>query len=570
VVIRERVRAWLESGAPAPPPPPPGRMSVTNTDEAAADADGHGPLDQAELRRMQGALRRHGRLDMADTLRLVNGYEPRMSLEYHGGPGEGPLQAAKVRERRKNDPSWHAPFMFNPRQSLDYYLIDTISTMTVMQSLISTKMRMIMGTGFKPKLYLKKPEADGKTGDEEVAAKERDDARLAKLAWITDVMEAVDRRVGLSDGKVLKVSVFSVFSSLIRGTIVYNRGAAIKVPGEPLEVDGHEYEGLPGSLQYVHPKDLGHVQLDAEENMTGVVSNWHGLIEVPDMIYLWNSYSGEERPRTKFYGLSMIDGCMATGRQMFRYQTETVPVMIKSSYTGAALVMYRAPGVDDQARAEECRRLASMIKPGTLSVVSADNTEVEVHPIDIQPRLGDVVAHNTEQIKEMCMHAEIPYSVVFDESASNRATLTGKLKYTKDVIVGPFRKWLDAEITPQWYGAMLKVICESREKEELLEEVGVELEWEDLPLDADEDLISGMREIDQAVPIQKPEFLRSVGRADLIPHMDVDRIRRQEEMEEQALEGGDDMPPPGGGDGAMSGMGAMRVEDEEGRRFKVR
>jgi len=556
MVIRERLRAWL---APDTPPSPKrrGRMAVANTEDALADAEGRasGPMTPGEADRLQERLRVFGRLDAAETRRLVDAYEPNMRLDPHDGAR--PLQASTVRGLRARNPRWTAPFMQNPRQALDYYLIDTIATMTPMQALISTRMRMTMGTGFRPSLYLKKPTADGKSGEEEEAARKADDERLKSLAWITDVMEAVDRRVGLGDGNTLKATVFTQFASLVRGTITYNRGALIVVPGPPLEVAGRRYEGLPGSLIYVHPKDLGLVELDGEENMTGVVSNWHGTIPVSDMVYLWNSHGGEERPRTKFYGNSMLDGAMATGRQMFRYQTETVPVMIKSSYTGAALITYRAPGVDDDAREAECRRLASMIRPGTLSVVSADGTEVDVHAIDIKPQLGDVVAHNTEQIKELCMHAEIPYSVVFDESASNRATLTGKLKYTKDTVIEPFRKWLDREVTPQWYGRMLTAICESAKRPGLLEEVGVELEWEDVPMDADENLVETMTAVDRRVPVDDAAWLRSVGRADLIKHVDPkEKARRQEAGEDMAL--GDD------------GAAPTRVTDaESGRRFKI-
>lgn len=557
-MIRERIASWLDGAREEPPPKRHPRLSVHNADDARAASEGHasGPMTQGEMARLMAELAQYGRLSDAHTRRLVDAYTPNMRLDPHDG--ERPLQAATVKEMRSRQPGYVAPYLFNPRQSLDYYLIDTIATMTVMQSLISTKMRLIMGTGWKPKLYLKKPTAQGKTGEEEERAKEADDKRLSELEWITDVMEAVDRRVGTSTKGVKRVPLFSHFASLIRNTITYNRAVLIKQPGEPLEVDGKTYEGLPGGLIFVHPKDLGMVKVDEGENLTSVLSQWHGELAADEIIYLWNSYHGQERPRSNWYGLSFLDGCMATGRQMFRYQTETVPVMIKSSYTGAALVLYRAPGVDDDIRDAECERLASMIRPGTLSVVSADPAEVEVHPIDIKPQLGDVVAHNTEQIKEMCMHAEIPYSVVFDESASNRATLTGKLKFTVEGVIEPFRNWLNLELTPQWYGEMLQIIC--ADKPEILEEVGVEMEWDETHLDADEDAVATLLQLHQAAPFELPALVRKAGYPDMVRHLDMEEVERRKEM-------GEDM---GEGDGAPGAGGPVKVRNRDtGESFRV-
>ena len=229
VDVRGRIRAWLAE--PEPPRAAAPRMAATNTELARSLVEGPrtGPMTSGEADTLQERLRVFGRLDQADTARLVEAYSPSMLLAPAASLGGEALQASQVRGMREQNPRWFVPFMRNPRQSRDYYIIDTIATMTVMQSLISTKMRMIMGTGFRPALYLKKPSADGKSGDEEIAAKEKDDARLQELAWIVDVMEAADRRVSLGDGNVLKATVFSQFSSLIRGTIVYNRGALVRL-----------------------------------------------------------------------------------------------------------------------------------------------------------------------------------------------------------------------------------------------------------------------------------------------------------------------------------------------------
>ena len=547
------------------------------------DEAGLGPHTNAEIMALQRTLELTGTVPTADMSRLMEHYMPTTELTYHDDGGR-PLQASTVRGMRSQNKKWAPPFAGNPRQGMDYFMIDTGATMTIMQALINVKMRLIMGTGFEPELYLKKPTAedvteddgddgggrpggggDGDGGDSERAtsakdrAKAADAKRLKELEWVTDVMKAVDRRVGMGDRKVKRVPVQSQFTSLVRNMVVYNRAALIKQPGAPLEVDGHEYTGLPGGLAFVHPKDLGLVKVDDNGDMEGVMWQWGGLLNSDEIIYLWNSYQGEERPGLRWYGLSMMDGCMAVARQIFRYDTEVVPIMIRASYSGAAIVSYRAPGATDAERAVECERLAMQLKPGTLCVAAADPLEIEVHPINIEPKLHDTVEHKNQMIKELCTAAEIPYSVIFDESASNRATLTGKLIYTTATVVEPFRQWLDLELTPQWYGEMLEVIAEEREMPELLDEVGVRLKWDSMNLEADEELTTGMQQLTQMVPLTDEAILRECGRGDLIKDIDPEKVRRRDEMAD------------GGMMGDEGGPQSMDIEDRDsGRKFKVK
>lgn len=511
----------------APPPPPRQRGSGG---ARAVSVNGRPVMDDAWVDEMERLLRRGGVPTREGTAELVRSatWSPELTQarDIDGvvmGPRARRMAARKaVADRRV----FYAPFYTNPRQSVMYHVIEAVSTQTFCHTVIGILMALIMGTGIRPEIYLKKPTDDA----------EKDAAELEKHKWIEDVLKAMDHRVGPSDeSRVGRTSFFDQVQTLVRCALVYNRGALLLHPAVgPLEVDGTLYNNLPGSLQFVHARDLETIKVDELGDLVSVSWTAGGReIAWEDMIYLWNSLGGEEQRMTRWYGRSLIDGCLGTLRSVFQVVMVDIPACAKATYAGHVIIPYNVAMLDDEQKERELAAVSNAVVPGGVSVVAAHPEDLDVKPVAVTAKMTELIEYLNFAYREVCSAFRIPQSVVFDEAASNRATMTGKLIYTTRGMVRTIREWIDREVGAQWYGAALKTVldqAEVKDAEAIYEKIGVRLAFDELSLEGDEKKIEQLAALVRMVPIKDKAILEKAGFPELINEIDEDKRERMEEM----------------------------------------
>jgi len=447
---------------------------------------------------------------------------------------------AARRAVRENRP-FYAPFYNNPRQNVMYHVIEAVSTQTFAHTVIGILMALIMGTGVRPELYMLKPSDDTQA----------DAAELEKHEWIIDVLKAMDKRVGPAEGDgVGRSTLFDQVQTIVRCALVYNRGVLIKHPATgPLEVDGKSYANLPGSLQFVHARDLETIKVDELGDLVSVSWTAGGReIMWDDMIYLWNSLGGEEQRMTRWYGRSLIDGCLGTLRSVYQVVMVDIPACAKATYAGHVIIPYNVSMLDDERKEAELAAVSNAVVPGGVSVVAAHPEDLDVKPVAVTAKMTELISYLEFAYREVCSAFRIPQSVVFDEAASNRATMTGKLIYTTRGMVRAIREWINREVGSQWYGDALRLVVEQGSDDpSILERVGVRLAFDELSLEGDEKKVEQLAKLIQMVPIKDAAILEHAGYPELIPEIDEEKRKRLEEMgampgmptDGQGNEGGD-------------------------------
>lgn len=523
----EALRAWRGAPRGRRRAPMPGPLRPRGTIE---------PITHQEIDAMEAEMR-NGRYPSAtDTLRLVAHatWSPELTVMRtdkgrvvtRKGVRRMAARAARGTGAGKDRglTPFFAPFYTNPRQGVMYHVIEAVSTQTFAHTVIGTLMVLIMGSGIRPEIYLKNP-----SDDEEANAKE-----LAKHEDIAEVLRAMDRRIGPEDGggKTGRMSFHDQVQSLVRSALVFNRGAlVIHKSDKPLEVDGKKYEGLPGSLQFVHARDLETIQVDEVGDLVSVSWTSGGRdIMWPDMIYLWNSLGGEEQRMTRWYGRSLIDGCLATLRSVYQVVQVDIPACAKATYAGNVIIPYNVMAYDEEDREAELRKVTESLNPGGVSVVAAAPEDLEVKPVAVQAKMSELVEYLNFAYREVCSAFRIPQSVIFDEAASNRATMTGKLIFTTRGMVRNIRNWVDREVGAQWYGAHLNQVLTVLGKEDLKDEIGVRMAFDDLDMDGDEEKIKKIMELTHMVPLTDKAILQMAGHPELITEVDQEKRERMEEM----------------------------------------
>lgn len=520
-IAADLARAWGRKEPPAPP----ARRSLARAINAT-----YLPPDwrDGELDNIEEVIRDGHAVPPELTLKLVRHapWSPAMSVarDVEGRELSPRARRMAARKARKRGVPFYTPFYTNPRQGIMYHIIEAVSTQTFAHIVINVFMALVMGTGVRPELYLKKPSGDVV----------KDNKRLKEdYAWITDAMEEVDRLVGQDGSDTAgRSSFFELVQNLVRSAIVYNRGALVIHPRDgPLTVGGRTYNGLPGSLQFVHARDLGTIQVDDVGDLLAVSWDTTGRnLQWGEMIYLWNSLQGEEVHLTRHYGLSSLDGIMSTLRSVFQVLNVDIPACAKATYAGNVIIPYNVPTTDDDLKVAELSRISESLQPGGVSVVAAHPEDLEVKPVPVQADMTKLTAYLESAYREICSAFRIPQSVIFDEAASNRATMTGKLIYTTRGTVKTVRNWINREICPQWYGTMLKVILEQAGEAGLLEEIGVRLAFDDLNLEGQEDQMEYISKLVQLVPLTDKAILDMAGHPELITEIDEEKRARMEEM----------------------------------------
>ena len=101
---------------------------------------------------------------------------------------------------------------------------------------------------------------------------------------------------------------------------------------------------------------------------------------------------------------------------------------------------------------------------------------------------------NESLVKYSAACLGMPHSMFYDESASNRATMIGKIDLTIETVMNPLREWLDRSLSPQTYDKWFRQLYQNND--ELLKKFRVKMVFDDLHISEWYDKVEAVNELD--------------------------------------------------------------------------
>lgn len=111
---------------------------------------------------------------------------------------------------------------------------------------------------------------------------------------------------------------------------------------------------------------------------------------------------------------------------------------------------------------------------------------------------------NESLIKYCVATTGMAHSMFYDESASNRATLIGKIQLSIATVINPMREWIGRSISDQWYDRWFRLIY--KEDKELLKKFRIKMVFDDLPTAEWFDNVEAALELDSRKQLKDSKF----------------------------------------------------------------
>ena len=514
----------------------------------------------------------------------------------------------------------------NPQQHLDYRIIESILKSTFIGALVDTFIRYLVGNGFKPELEVIHPsddkEADKKliednqqiirdlieidrqvdgwpptdTSDmeNEGGGEEGDDEKPKKEAKKTeeknkkDSVDSMMKMAGVSDldknstptGKAemtpelkatrasLDVSFKQKITAMISSTLCYNRGALVFQYNKPIVIRGEEHKNvIPSHVRFVHAQDLGIIKTDPETGeLTDVQirNSNQEYTKVKDMIYLWNPVTSAKVYNSWFYGTSILAPLLSGAKLIRNLVSETFPAMAKSTWAGVFFLIVKNEGSTIAAKRAEYAELATNAPPGGQNVLIKDPDDVKLENIDYEPKIKDLRELFESQLKMAISALGLPQVAFYDESASNRSTMVGKIQLVLRTTIEPMREWIGSEIAKQWYEPWFRYLYANNP--ELTSKLKIKLSWADLHISEWEDSIDAALKLDSRKQLKDGEFGELMG-LDNYPVMTDPDAETIPGGSEGGMGGGGDSPfGEEGGEGGVNSTGSESKTAEQGAK----
>ena len=504
---------------------------------------------------------------------LMSKYSPRQSLQRVDPQTYRVLTAAQMTDiaKRTKEGSKTTSVYANPMQHLDYRIYETILKTTFIGSLTDTFLRYVIGSGFKPELEVIHPSSDkeadkkliednqqvirdlleidrqvdglpptnatvssseGVKPDEE-GKKKKDEKpkngedvkndtvnRMLRMAGVDGESEknkpTAEQKDAEEMSKSLDVSFKQKMAACIGSTLWYNRGALHFRYTKPITIRGVDYEGvIPNVVTFAHAQDLGMIKVDDETGaMTDVQirTRQEDYTSVQDMIYLWNPVTSAKVHNSWFYGTSMLSPLITASKMLRTLLSETFPAMAKSTWAGVFFITIKNEGNTQASKQAEYQALANNFVTGGPNILIHDPEGVKLENVDFEPKITELRELAESMIKLAISAMGLPQVAFYDESASNRSTMVGKIQLVLRTTIEPMREWIGEEIAKQWYGRWFRYLY--ADQPELLSKLRIKINWADLHISEWTDSIDGALELDSRKQLKDVKFGDLLGMPD--------------------------------------------------------
>ena len=430
-----------------------------------------------------------------------NNWTPYMHLVVNDEKTGVPLSAAEINYRRNTKQMWRPRYFSNPAQSLDYITFEAHSRSTIGGPLLRTLVKFIVGKGFKPDLELINPDEDSVKNQKEIDAHQD---------IITNLMK-IENQLSYDKNGYLDISFQEKIAALILNCITFNRSALLCRYDEPISLEGNHFGNIPSSMQNAHARELGMIRTNPFTARLEAFQwqNSGGFVEIDDSIYLWNPLVSANTHNSTWYGdsymLPMIDALRTVRTNI----GVNFPAMGENAYAGLGLLSVMPEGNTEDEKQDEYDIISENMVPATTNLILKDPKETRFDQINYNPQVEQFINMNESLVKYCAATLGMPHAMFYDESASNRATMIGKIQLSIATVINPMRQWVNRSVSPQSYDKWFRILYKS--DTELLKTFKVNLKFEDLHIAEWYDMVEATNELDSRKQLTDIAYGKSVG-----------------------------------------------------------
>ncbi len=427
---------------------------------------------------------------------IVNNWNPHLELSVADENNGSALSAAEVVGLRNNDKNYVPHFFVNPMQDLDYIVIQALMRSTFIGPLLENITKFEVGTGFRPELELINPDED----------EEKNSKEIQKHQDVITNLIGIDNQLNRDDNRDLDASFMEKVQALITVKNGFNRGALIFGYDQKVEVNGKVYPEIPSSMKFAHPRDLGLTEFDPVTWRIQSVQwrNAFYMIPMKDMIYLWNPLISAKTRNAWGYGDSMCTPMLDAARVIRKNIGVNFNAMAAATWSGLFLMAIKPTGTNLAEKQKEYKQVVSNMRTGGPNVLLEDPDDVKFQNVDYNPKVKEF-QDLTEAMLRYCVACTgLPQSMFYDESASNRATMIGKIQLARDTVINPMRQMDGRMICQQWYQRWFRLIY--KDDKELLEKFRIKMVFDDLNIEEWFDKVEAALKVDSRQELTAKAF----------------------------------------------------------------
>ena len=436
----------------------------------------------------------------------INNWSPHMNLSVADNRTGNALTAAQVDGLRNESREWVPSYFVNPMQDLDYLVIQAIARSTFIGPLFEAITKFEVGTGFVPELELINPAKDQDKNEKEIEENQE----------VIDTLLGIDEQVNVaSDSDVtneLDVPLIDKVAAMITTKNLFNRSALIFGYDKPVKVNGKVYKEIPSSLKFAHPRDLGIIQVNPGTWRLQSVQwrNAYYMVQAKDMIYMWNPWISAKTRNAWFYGDSLALPMLDAGRVIRKNIGVNFQAMAEATWSGLALITVRPQGENLADKQKEYDQVVKNMVRGGPNILLEHPDDVRVDNIDFNPKVKEFQELTEAMIKYCVANVGLPHTMFYDESASNRATMIGKIQLATATTINPMRESDGRMFSAQWYQRWFRLIYKEK-KPELLKKFRIKMTFKDLRIAEWFDKVAAANEVDGRKQLKDEEYGQLIG-----------------------------------------------------------
>jgi len=432
---------------------------------------------------------------------VVNHWKPYMHLVVSDDKTGIPLSAAEITYRRNTKQRWFPRYFSNPAQSLDYITFEAHSRSTIGGALLTAMVKFMVGRGFKPELELINPGEDSVANQKEIDS--HDDI-------IRDLIQ-IENQLSYDKNGYLDISFQDKVASLILNTITFNRSSLLSRYDEPVTIDGKNYGDIPSSMQNAHAREMGMIRTNPFTSRLEAFqwNNSGGFVDIDDSVYLWNPLISANTFNSMWYGDSFMLPMIDALRVLRTNIGVNFPAMGENAYSGLGLLSIKPEGSTSTQKEEEYNLVSQRLVPATTNIILKDPDLTRFDNIDYKPEVDSFINMNESLVRYSAATLGMPHAMFYDESASNRATMIGKIQLAIATVINPHREWVNRSVSPQTYDKWFRIM--NKNDKELLKKFRVIMKFDDLNIAEWFDKVEAVNEIDSRKQLTDAEYGKLMG-----------------------------------------------------------
>jgi len=432
---------------------------------------------------------------------IINHWKPYMHLVINDEKTGTSLSAAEINYRRNTKQMWFPRYFSNPAQSLDYITFEAHSRSTIGGPLLRSMVQFLVGRGFHPELELINPDEDSVANQKEIDSHKN---------IIRDLIQ-IENNLSFDRNGALDVSFQDKVAAMILNTITFNRSALLCRYDEPVSIDGKHYGDIPSSMQNAQAREIGIIKTNPYTSRLEQFqwNNSNGFVDINDSVYLWNSLVSANTYNSGWYGDSFMLPMIDALRVLRTNIGVNFVAMGENAYSGLGLLSIKPEGSNATQKEEEYNTVSQRMVPATTNILMKDPNFTRFDNIDYKPEVDSFINMNESLVKYSAATLGMPHALFYDESASNRATMIGKIQLAIAVTINPMREWVNRSVSPQTYDKWFRII--NRNDEELLKKFRVIIKFDDLNIAEWFDKVEAVNEIDSRKQLTDAQYGKLLG-----------------------------------------------------------